>query len=208
MSEVVKLIFEKFEGFIKRAILPSAMFVFVYIALYVCFGKLYDKNLISTIHLAIDAKLIFYVYGILFIGLSYFLSMFQQAIFDNFIKENYSNGKELTNLRTEIKKQLKEDKNIKDDKDNWLFTDYLIYQMTAKGKETTRYVDETKAIGITIVSVMINLIISSVLLIDRMGYWIVLFLILVGLFYRLGLYLIKKKYESRAIRLYIDYLYS
>ena len=182
MSEVVKLIFEKFEGFIKRAILPSAMFVFVYIALYVCFGKLYDKNLISTIHLAIDAKLIFYVYGILFIGLSYFLSMFQQAIFDNFIKENYSNGKELTNLRTEIKKQLKEDKNIKDDKDNWLFTDYLIYQMTAKGKETTRYVDETKAIGITIVSVMINLIISSVLLIDRMGYWIVLFLILVGLF--------------------------
>ncbi|MFY9142111.1 hypothetical protein [Sulfuricurvum sp.] len=208
MSEVVKLIVEKFEGFIKRAILPSATFVFVYIALYMCFGKLYDENIVSNIYLPIDANLKVYVYGILFIGLSYFLSMFQQAIFDNFIKENYSNGKELTILRAEIKKQLKKDKNIEDDKDNWLFTDYLIYQMTAKGKETSRYVDETKAIGIAILSVMINLIISSVLLIDAMGYLIIGFLFLVGLFYRLGLYLIKKKYESRAIRLYVNYLYS
>ncbi|MDD4950856.1 hypothetical protein [Sulfuricurvum sp.] len=208
MSEIVKLIFERFEGFIKRAVLPSVTFLFFYIVLYMFFGSLYDTAMTSVeVFPKFPKDMELYGYGILFIGLSYFLSILQQAVFDNFIKGNYSIAQDFQDLRNKVKKKLREEKDIPDENDAFL-TDYILYQILGKSQKTERYVDETKAIGITILSLMINCILTGILLHEAFSYWAFCFLALSILFLRLGIYLIKKKYESRAIRLYVNYLYS
>lgn len=206
MSEIVKLIFKHFEGFIKRAILPSVTFLFFYIVLYLIFGKNYDTKMIPSVSLPTsfgDVK--FFIFIILFIGMSYFLSILQQAVFDNWIKKNYTEESSFKDLREKVIDKLSAQEEIVK---QLILTDYLLYQILGKHNDKLdRYVDETKAIGITFISLMINCGLSAFLLFEKYQYTVLFSIPIIILLFCIGYDLTKKKYQSRAIRLYVNYLF-
>ena len=194
MDAIVK----SFETFIKRSLLPSSSFL-LFLILYDYF--LNDEELLDLLR-CVNSMMMIVVVFMLFIGLSTILSIIHQAIYDNFLKENFDGlcKKYPDNLFLKILR-----KDVQEALDYPDSTDYMLYHKIRTTLEkddidASRYVDGTKAIGITFVSMMIMLIVTicthkSILC------FIALFPI-----YFIGRELIKSKYRSRAIFIYSIYL--
>lgn len=96
------------------------------------------------------------MYAMIFVGLSYFLSILQQALFDNSLKGNFSDDNEFAKLRGDVIQKLKKRESLSSKEDGF-FVDYTLYQLLRKTVDTKSYVDDAKAIGIFAISLMINL---------------------------------------------------
>lgn len=216
MDKTIETVFKSFESFIKRALVPSSTFLLVAASLYLIFGCFYDGKYIEWLNTL--PKLEWYVYLMIFVGLSYVLAILQQATIDNFIKGNYSEDTELMNLRNKVITLIKETSKFeKSQIDESMFTDYFLYQIVGTCQESIKsYADEAKAIGILTISLIINLFITSCLigkgLVNTCFESFILTLVvcsfICGLVWCLGFYLTKQRYKARAIRIYTNYLYS
>jgi len=213
----IKYIIDKFETFLKRAFLPSMVFYFFILS----FSIFFDKNFLKRIIYFVNEKNFVWIFVVFSIGISYFLSVLHQIVFDNNIKENYETKffwtKEndiLKDLREKVKKNiLNSDKNynILDFKEK--YNDYLLYQIIGEGVDTKRYVDDTKTYGI----IFLNFIIALIVVffqsqnISKLNEQIIVPCCFYGLLGVIFLFfltfdIIKAKYRSRALRLYINYL--
>ncbi len=219
MKAIEKLIM-LFEDFIKRAVMPSISFVFIFFIFFIGIKSLnqnkveFISEFLSTIKFD-NLNITFLV--ITLIGLSYLLSILQQLIFDNNIKKNYegrlftTENQQLIILRESTIKKLNngsnEDyQNIKD----LDYNDYFLYQAIGrklcylkKQTDTSRYVNDTKSIGIFFTSFSLVNLIFSVLVFNLCSFGFVIISILSII---IGFDAIKAKYRSRAIRIYINYL--
>ena len=151
--EEIKIIFEKFENFIKRSVLPSASFMlFLFI-----FDILLNEHKITIF---LDKSHSYLTIGLIilaFIGLTNLLSMLQQSIYDNRLKENFngvlfwkSENDDLDDLRLEVNQKL-----YKNEKEEYK-KDYDLYQIIGKSMEIKKeYVNQAKSFGIMMVSLMI-----------------------------------------------------
>ena len=158
MDKIAEMAFKSFEGFIKRAVVPSSSFLFIFAVLYLWFGSFYERDYVEWI----KAQFVFewYVYAMIFVGLSYFLSIMQQALFDNFLKGNFSDDNEFAKLRGDVIQKLKKRESLSSKEDGF-FVDYTLYQLLGKTANTKSYVDDAKVIGIFAISLMINLLITG-----------------------------------------------
>jgi len=221
--KAIEILLKQFETFIKRSIVPSISIVFVFIVEYFLLKDLIkDKNFTDLVgrfsaENISNSNWIFLV--VCLIGLSYFLSILHQLVFDNLIKENYdgwifkSNNKQLTSLRTLVITKVK--KKIKDIEDTD-FTDFFLYQIIGreliyfnKPSSTSRYVDDTKSIGIFALTIIFVNIIFIVLILKETlpsALAVILLIILSIVVYGLAFIAIRSKYRSRAIRIYTNYL--
>jgi len=212
MNEI-KLLFDKFELFLKRSILPSTSFLI----LLLLFDILLDNRVFLKFLEKDHHTIMILVIISIFIGFSNFLTIVNQYIFDNHIKGNYDNtycciddNIELVSLREKVINTLPTSS----------YSDYLLYQIIGKKMKelnkpikTHRYVDEAKSIGIFFVSLLIMTFILAIkiVVIHKFLWWVVLIVtiltpLLLFLFYILGKELIKSRYKSRAIRIYTNYL--
>jgi len=206
---LIDLLFNKFEAFILRAILPSSVFIILMV-----FVDSISKNLIFTednINFLNDqsSSLLIVVFIIFLLTLSYILKFLSQLIFDNFIKTDYDSfllkiykteDQGFKFLRNEVLKKLKDDYkfNISKIKEN----DYILYQILGKliKIDTKRYTTDAKEAGIIIVSVMI--VIGWYMYLHH-NYWHIITIILL---WYIGLTYEKVKYRSRAYRMYVNFL--
>lgn len=210
--DAVKIVLEYFESFIRRTLLPSSSFIMFYM-LYDFY--LNDKSLLNFLdkeHTSVITVMLI----MLLLGLSYLLSILHQLVYDNLLKNNYNaylgrkkENLQLNTLRSEIIKKL----NISD-----TYNDYYLYQILGQKKEgsevnidTKRYVDETKAIGIFFISLIIVLIFTIVKISSNSTFMdcvtsCIIAILVISIVYFIGRDLIISKYRSRAIRLYINYL--
>jgi len=216
--EAISQILKMFENFIKRAIIPSISFYFIFVVEYLYFIDTVDKDkVVQKFALSIkvdDFTVLFLV--VMLIGLSFLLSMLHQVFYDNLIKGDYDCkipvfkkycNIELNILKEKTIKKVKE-KIFKGDLeiDEKMYTDYFLYQVVGRKlaaitpkTNTTRYVDDSKSIGIFFISLMlVNIILFF-------GSWLLL-IVLISIFYAIGFQLIQSKYRSRAIRIYVNYL--
>jgi len=217
--KAIEILLKQFEGFIKRAVMPSVSFIFIFLVELSIFSELIKDGETKDFLLYenFNNEHIIFMFVVL-IGFSYFLSILNQLVFDNFIKENY-NGiflkKEndlLKNLRKEVIKKLKNKMTYIDEN----YSDYFLYQAVSrelayfnKPTDTTRYVDDTKSIGIFFLSlVLVNIIFISLIFSGEIFniVSIIILLILSILVIFIGFEAIKAKYRSRAIRIYVNYL--
>lgn len=204
MDKLVEMGFKSFESFIKRAVVPSSSFLFIFAALYLWLGSCYDREYVEWV----KAQFVFewYVYAMIFVGLSYFLSILQQALIDNLLKGDFSDDKGFVWLRNDVIKKLKEKKPELSSKEDVFFVDYALYELLGKETDTKNYVDDAKAIGIFVVSLILNLLIMCLMVKTPPFYGLSL---LAGfIVWLIGRYLTKQRYKSRAVRLYINYLYG
>ena len=204
--KAIELLIKMFEGFIKRAVMPSVSFGFIFIVEFLLFESSIDENTLSGIKNIFNSlvwnSINIMLLVIVLIGLSYFLSILNQLIFDNFIKKNYntlcSKGETLQ-LEILRKKVIEKVKKKLDYIDNDT-SDYFLYQIVSREltyfkepTDTRRYVDDTKSIGIFFLSlILVNMILFPTL-------WLIVLLVV-------GHYAIKAKYRSRAMRIYVNYL--
>jgi len=215
--DYIKYVIDKFETFLKRAFLPSMVFYFFIISFSISFNENFLKRIISFV----NEKNFIWVFVVFSIGISYFLSVLHQIVFDNNIKENYETKffwtKEndiLRDLRKKVEKNiLNSDKNynILDFKEK--YNDYLLYQIIGEKVDTKRYVDDTKTYGIIFLSFILAIImfLSKSEIILELSEQIIVpccFYGLLGIIFLFFLIfdIIKAKYRSRALRLYINYL--
>lgn len=211
---------DKFEQFIKRAMMPSIVFFIMYAIVFII--VIYIKKDFNQLEFIVLLKFFmgikfditsFILFFILLIGLSHILSVLTQMIFDNNIKEDYisdfnieSENNNLKNLRKKVVNKLNTESS--DFKDDIELTDFMLYQIVSrklayynKKTPTERYVDDAKASGITFVSLII------VTLINLTIYYGIFIAITVSiLFTYIGYTYIKSKYRSRATRIYVNYL--
>jgi hypothetical protein len=206
------VVIKSFENFIKRSLLPSSSFLMM----YMLFDIYANDGVLLAFLQEKTSSLMLITILIIFTGLSTFLTIFHQFIYDNNLKENYdglflfkADTKNLKTLREKVIESLKIEKT----------SDYLLYQTLGRkakksGNEinTSRYVDDVKTIGIFFVSLIIMIIITSSKYLAT-HIWdvkniiiFILTLLLLGFFYKLGKELILSKYRSRAIRIYTNYL--
>lgn len=208
---LIDLLFNKFEAFILRAILPSSVFIILMV-----FVDSISKNLIFTednINFLNDqsSSLLIVVFIIFLLTLSYILKFLSQLIFDNFIKTDYdpsilkfykkeNDGFAL--LRSKVLEKLQSKYNF--DTSKIETNDYVLYQIIGRliKIDTKRYTTDAKEVGIIIVSVMIAL--GWYIYLSHI-YWLVL--IMMFLWY-LGLTYEKIKYRSRAYRMYVNFLFD
>ena len=212
-GQIIKL----FESFIKRGFFPSISFFFIFFVQLIIFLNIYSESSHFTFNKDFESFLFtnnLFVMGlILFIGMSIFLSILHQLIYDNFIKYNYnlickkfSLNTSFLILRNQVIKKLKINEKNSFVTSKYI-NDYLLYQYLgrklsyySKETKTSRYVDETKTIGIFFTSTILSLIILSYL------FEIYYTLIICIPIYYIGYETIKAKYRSRAVRIYINYL--
>jgi len=213
--DLAKEILRMFEGFIKRSLMPSAVFFVIFMGIGFAIGEAQKSGFYSFMIELLSKKensvVDLLAVVILFVGVSYILSIIMQMVYDNNIKKNYNTflfwtyeNKELDRLRRRVFKKTLLNNKYKKVKAR---SDYMFYQLLGNeyGGNLNRYVDETKSVGIFFLS----LIISSF-------YWLYLFTscelclllgIVLGVFlYFVGCDTIKTRYRSRAIRLYVNYL--
>jgi len=206
--EWIEKVLDKFESFLKRAFLPSMVFYF-----FIIVFSLFDNTLIDKAQNILESKQFIWIFIAFSVGLSYFLNMLHQLIFDNNIKKNYKThslwkdeNKILKKLRKCVINKLKEDEKFK----NIDFNDYILYQIIGKYLNTKRYVDDTKTYGIVFLSFILALIIFLVTSKKPLNGELITFYYFGFLFiiyiYILVFDAIKAKYRSRALRLYINYL--
>lgn len=214
VESLFKLLFKLFEDFIKRSVVPSISFGFIFFVEYFIFKEIYKikieevNKLIPVINLN-NLTILFLI--ILVIGFSYFLSILHQLLFDNYIKKNYNGwfstyeNDQLKVLREKVINKLKVKLIFIDTK----YSDYILYQAIGrelsyfrKPTSTTRYVDDTKAIGIFFISIMVTNIIFTIIGLLHISICILIIVIS----YIIAYFAIKAKYRSRALRIYINYL--
>ena len=203
MDKIAEMAFKSFHGFIKRAVVPSSSFFFIFAVLYLWFGSFYDHDYVGWI----KAQFVFewYVYAMIFVGLSYFLSIMQQVLFDNFLKGNFTDDREFTKLRGDVIQKLKKRESLSSKEDGF-FVDYTLYQLLGKTANTKSYVDDAKAIGIFAISLMINLLIAG--WVADCHHYFLYASAAVFLVWTIGLELTRQRYKSRAVRVYLTYLYG
>ena len=207
----IEKILDKFESFLKRAFLPSMVFYF-----FIIVFSLFDNTLIYKVQNILESKQFIWIFIAFSVGLSYFLSMLQQLIFDNNIKDNYETkffwtqeNKTLKELRQNVINNLEKNLKFKDINLN----DYILYQIFDKNVDTMRYVDDAKTYGIIFLSFVLALIVflSKSKIVSKLSEQIMVpccfygLLIIVCIFF-LTFDVIKAKYRSRSIRLYLNYL--
>ena len=216
--KVIEILLKQFESFVKRAMMPSVSFVFIFLVVGGIYINEYQpKDLkfdISKIFaISVDIN-IWFISLILFIGLSFFLSILTQIIYDNLLKWNFhilfrdTDDSLLKKYRDLVIKKLKdENKDIFDSFKNDDFTDNNLYIIISRElsylenkTNTNRYVDDTKSIGIFFVSIILSILFWCTIYENISGLFICLFIGFVG--YEI----VKAKYRSRAIRIYINYL--
>lgn len=216
---------DKFEMFIKRAVLPSVTF-FVIFGIFFTVGLFVSENKITLDFFDFVVKVFFqvkidYSVGIIFfiflIGISYILSVMTQMCFDNFIKGNYSSQYNISNEKSDEALESLRDRVIEKIKkedifdENFKYNDYLLYQILGRklsyftNKTNTRkYIDETKAFGIVFLSIIISLFINLSLFFGFNGF---IFALISSMFiYFIGFEVILAKYKSRALRIYVNFL--
>jgi len=212
----IKYVIDKFETFLKRAFLPSMVFYFFILS----FSIFFDKNFLKRIIYFVNEKNFIWIFVVFSIGISYFLSLLHQIVFDNNIKENYETkffwtkeNDTLKNLREKVKEKLNYNKKYDVLNFEKNYNDYLLYQIIGEAVDTKRYVDDTKTYGIIFLSFISALIIFlfKSQTISKLNEQIILpycFYSLLGVIFLFFLTfdIIKAKYRSRALRLYINYL--
>lgn len=221
---MIEILLKQFENFVKRALIPSVSFVITFLFIGCILVYINDSNFnqISSIYLSIKiTNNVWFIGLILLIGLSFFLSIVHQLIYDNLLKRNFDSF--CSNLQKSllskyrllvIEKLKKEDKTLYDNFENEYFTDNHLYQILGrklsyfdKLTNTKRYVDESKSIGIFFISIILSLTLWNIFYFFKDIYSFILPSIFISLIlYIMGFFLIKSKYRSRAIRMYINYL--
>ena len=203
--EWIKDVLDRFESFLKRAFLPSMVFYF-----FVILFGVFDADLLKKMKLIVEEKNFAWIFIVFSIGLSYFLNMLHQLVFDNNIKENYDTkyfwtkeNNVLKELREKVLEKLEKDELTILDKDK--YNDYVLYQIIGGKvkKISKRYVDDAKTYGIVFLSfVMATLVLGikteKFLYCGLLGIYMMTFFIVWES--------IKAKYRSRVIRFYINYL--
>lgn len=200
----------QFEGFIKRSILPSSSFVFFLLLYDILINQQSIIQFFDKAHTTVTISL----FILAFIGFSNLLSLLQQGIYDNRLKDNFDTiyfwkeeNHKLQDLREKVKAKL----------DTTDTTDYILYKNIAKGEKTKQYVDQAKSMGILFISLML----ITLLIIFSLFYHIVfiecsyLFLVmnsilifLVIIEYLIGKEFVISRYRSRAIQIYTNNLQS
>lgn len=220
--EAIKEIIKLFENFIKRAVMPSVSFGFIFCVEYLVLKYVYSGEITNLNKLQVlinsfklnDLTILLSV--IILIGLSYLLSILHQLSFDNFIKKNYDgliSSKEndtLNTLRTNVIKKVEKDLTI----ENITYNDFFLYQIVgrklayfSKSSSTSRYVDDTKSMGIFFISFLLTNIFFTSLLFNKLSLIIVIIILVISaIAYFIGFQSIKAKYRTRAIRMYVNYL--
>ena len=226
--KVIEILLKQFESFIKRAFMPSISFVFIFTVIGIISIRIFSsKNVplkfdIGTIDINSNT---WYFLLIFMIGLSFFLSILTQVIYDNLLKWNFdlfcypSKKSLLYKYRILVIMKLKVEENypfkliVKDSNytfkkiHNKEFTDNNLYQVIGRklsyytnNTNTTRYVDDAKSMGIFFISIILSLLIWAYIY----DYWLYnLYAVIIGL---IGYEIIKAKYRSRALRMYVNYL--
>ncbi len=212
METIINNIFDKFENFIKRAFLPSFLFyVFLFFFNYSYFYKMYFKKIININ----DSFIIFGIFIILSIGISYIFSFLQQILIDDNLKTNFEtfcikteDNKILIKLREMVINEMKEDKNyfkLKGIIEN--ANDYLLYRILIQNEKITgikNYVDEAKTYGIMFISFYLALIFNFFFNCNILN--LILLLVFIILYFIFLRDILISRYRMRNIRLYIDYL--
>ncbi|MEA1956045.1 MAG: hypothetical protein U9N02_06085 [Campylobacterota bacterium] len=234
MELAVKFL-EKFESFIRRAMMPSIVFFIIFGVVLSVFLYTRKELYIDSLSVLIDKAFgieftltTFTIFFIFLIGLSHILSMLTQMFFDNNIKEKYNTifpfvykkqeNKELNNLRSRVIEKLKKDNVIFNEngcnnqlQKNLEASDVLLYQIV--GRKLAYFEKGTSTnryVDDTKASgiIFISFIISVIFISAFICEWyVVLFLLIVmKCIHIIGLEHIKTKYRSRAIRIYVNYL--
>jgi predicted membrane protein len=212
--ELAKEILSMFENFIKRSLMPSAVFFVLFMGIGFTTGEAQKSSFymffVEMLMKKENSFMELFAIVILFVGVSYLLSILMQMVYDNNIKKNYNTflfwtdeNRELDKLRKRVLNKIRADDTYKKAQ---ITSDYMLYQLLSKkyGGSTSRYVDESKSFGIFFVSIILTSF-----------YWLyissytepfVLGMLLVVIIYLTGCDTIKTRYRSRAIRLYINYL--
>jgi hypothetical protein len=203
--EWIKNILDRFENFLKRAFLPSMVFYF-----FVILFGMFDNKVLQDMKFVVEEKNFVWIFIVFSIGLSYFLNMLHQLLFDNNIKENYETkclwtkeNSVLGELREKVLEKIKNDEKFKEShlEEN---SDYILYQRIGSFlKNGKRYVDDTKTYGIVYLSFVGAMLILAFMT-KKSLYWGLLGISVVIFFVIFEA--IKAKYRSRAIRLYVNYL--
>lgn len=213
---------DKFEEFIKRAMMPSVVFFVMFIGMYLLFNYTQNPNNFKTITTQLESILsnlisnlnigTFVLFFILLVALSHILAVLTQLVFDNNIKENYepeifknSELKNLKLLRKEVKEKIKKESPEFKDID---LTDFMLYQIISRKLRylnektpTHRYVDDAKASGIVFISIIISFFINTSIYFN-----LTIAISISILTWFVGFTYIKSKYRSRALRIYTNYL--
>jgi len=205
--ESVNIILKQFESFIKRAVVPSISFVFIFLVVgvvFIYFGSIeYKEIYLFDILIELFNFDNIFLLTILLIGLSFFLSILTQTFYDNFLKGNFDYFFIKNELLKKYKKLVASEivkQDIFKDFDKEKFTDYELYQIVGRDTDTKRYIDDIKSIGIFFISLVISIFIWSLLCNFYYGFFISI------IFYIIGFFIIIAKYRARAIRIYINYL--
>lgn len=213
-----------FESVIKRSLLPSLNFFFVFGVVWSFFGyrefqifhflsALKQQSGITLVENGLTSEAI----GILIlfmIGLSTLLSILQQLL-DSTLKGNYDSnfvwcGKDgIETLRDSVIKKLKEESAAFSSLGNEAKTDFALYQIFIFGRviemDTRRYVDQAKLYGIFTISLAISLLFFGFQTGGMVAVYSVSAVIIVLL---CGRELVKGKYRSRARHIYMCYLFE
>jgi len=212
-KEVLEFIWDKFEFFLRRTILPSV--TFFALMLFICLN--HDDHLISKELLA-DIKsqswfILTFLFFIVVLSTNYILKILAQIFFDNFIKVNYDTkffmykeeNESFVNFRKKVLVKLVKDEEI--DFDTKALSDFELYQVLGrilgyykKDTDVKRYATDTKEAGVTIMSIFIALL-WYMFIAKNWGWFFLIFI-----FYYIGFQYIKSKYRSRAYRMYANYL--
>lgn len=218
MKAIEKLI-DLFKDFIKRSVIPTLSFAFILVIEYFFFTKEINSSLESILKTLKEFKgieilnndLYTIIIIIIWIGLSYTLTILHQLFYDNLLKKNFNfickkHSYILNEYRKRVVKKLKKDEiEFKDFSDNF-FNDNLLYQIIGKKItiDTKRYVDEVKSSGIFFISLSLSLIFIAIISNSTLSAFIYIGLSILN--YYIGFEYIKSKYRSRAIRIYTNYL--
>ena len=223
----IDFLFQKFEVFIVRAILPSVVFLFLMFLVDATNHHLVFESIINLTHnysfvfdkpkqlLTVNIAnkqfdLWFIIISIiLLLSISYILKFLSQLIFDNLIKTDYDpfilkfykkEDEGFKFLREKVLEKLSSEYHF--DTSNIQENDYILYQILGRliKVDTKRYVTDAKEAGIIIVSAMI--VIGWYMYLHH-NYWHIVTIILV---WYIGLTYEKVKYRSRAYRMYVNFL--
>jgi hypothetical protein len=206
MTEEIKVIVEKFEVFIKRSVLPSASFILFLLIFDVVFNNNRIIEYLDKSHSNITIAL----FILAFIGLTNLLSILQQAIYDNRLKNTFNGSSfpwknennNLDTLRKKVNQQLNKDEN-----------DYMLYKILGRNMsiDTTEYSTQAKTFGIMFISLIIVTIIWFHLYLHQsndlsLALRYILFLVIITIEYYVGRELVKSRYRSRAIKIYSNFI--
>jgi len=196
----IEAIVKQFENFIKRVLLPSSSFI----VFFVVYDVYLNEHRILDYLNKIESSILVMILIVGFAGLSTVLSIITQAIYDNRLKGNFD-AKLIFTKENETLKRLREKliATLKNGESN----DYILYQTIVENKDDThRYTTQAKEVGIVFSSLLVVMVISAISLVTSFYIGSMIILFLLGPVYLLGRELVKSRYRSRAIRIYINYL--